>query len=238
MFSLFKSKKSSKCGAVVLAAGSSQRMGTDKMFMVLCGKPVVIRSLEVFEKSDLIDEIIVVTREQRIQELADLIHSYDLKKVRKVVLGGNTRCESSLAGISALSKDIDLVAIHDAARPFVTESLLDRTVEAAKKYMAAIPVIDTPDTVKFIDGDVVTATTVRETTKLVQTPQVFNTDIIKGALTHAIKNNIAVYDDSSAVDAFNIKTHVVEGDPNNIKLTYSKDVYFAEGILKAGGESL
>ena len=102
----------------------------------------------------------------------------------------------------------------------------------------AIPVIDTPDTVKFVEGDVVTATTVRETTKLVQTPQVFNTDIIKGALTHAIQNNISVYDDSSAVDAFNIKTHVVEGDPNNIKLTWNKDVYYAESILKARGENL
>lgn len=232
-----KKEKFPTCSAVVLAAGSSQRMGQDKTLMELGSKPVLVRTLLAFEKNEHVDEIIVVTRMEKIQQIAELCHDCGVTKLKMVISGGATRMESALAGVSACNKDVKLIAIHDGARPFVTDALISRTVYAADKYISAVPVIPSTDTLKVVDENgVIVDTADRSRIFRVQTPQVFHADMIKGALSKAVKDGLNLTDDCSAMDIMGVKTHVVEGDPDNIKLTTPNDMLTAEAIIKSRGE--
>ena len=235
---IFKKKeKLPKCSAVVLAAGSSQRMGKDKTMMSIGSMPVLVRTLLAFEKSEHVDEIIVVTRVDKIQETADLCHGNGISKLRMVIGGGASRMESALAGVSACRKDAKLIAIHDGARPLVTGELIGRTVYAAEKYISAVPVIPSTDTLKTVDENgIIVDTPDRSKIFRVQTPQIFHADMIKGALSKAVKDQLSITDDCSAMDMMGVKTHVVEGDIDNIKLTTPHDIVMAEAILKSRGE--
>lgn len=238
---LFASKSEDKlphCSAVILAAGHSQRMGGDKLSMELGGSPVLLRTLRAFENSPLVDEIVVVTRMDKLEETAELCKNGGISKITQVVSGGKTRAESALAGVSAVKKDAKLIAIHDGARPLVSSDLILRTVYAAEEYLAAVPVIGSADTLKLLDekGNVA-ATVDRENTLRVQTPQVFEADLIKGALTVAVNKELPITDDSAAVEMMGVKTRAVQGDPDNIKITSPQDLLLAEAILKARGES-
>ena len=232
----FRQKKKVRvCSAVIVAAGNSTRMGEDKITKLLGDLPVLVRTLRAFEDCDAIDEIVVVTRPDRIEELAGLCRQYELSKVSKVVSGGATRVESSLAGVMAVREDATLIAIHDGARPFVTPELIRRTVEAAHIYSAAAPVVKSTDTLKALDecGNVV-GTVDRETTARVQTPQVFDADLIKGALSKAVRKNLPLTDDCSAVEALGVRVFAVEGEEDNIKLTTPRDFLIAETIMNKG----
>ena len=232
-----KKQKDPHCSVVVVAAGSSERMGADKMLMTLGAKPVIIRTLMAFQKSPLVDDIVVVTRPEKIMGLADMIKLYDISKVTQVISGGATRMESALAGVSAVRKGAKLIAIHDGARPLVTQDLIERVVNAANEHMAAVPAVRCVDTLKQIDGNgVITGGVDRDSVVRVQTPQVFDADIIKGALTKAVENHLTLTDDCSAMDMMGVKTHTVEGDAGNIKLTEPVDMVLAEAILKSRGE--
>ena len=134
-----KKQKNPHCSVVVVAAGSSERMGADKMLMTLGAKPVIIRTLMAFQKSPMVDDIVVVTRPEKIMGLADMIKLYDISKVTQVISGGATRMESALAGVSAVRKGAKLIAIHDGARPLISWQVIDRTVRAANTYGAAAP---------------------------------------------------------------------------------------------------
>lgn len=237
---LLKGKKEEqppRCSAVIVAAGSSQRMGSDKLRMDLGGMPVLLRTLRVFDRSPLVDEIIVVTRMDKLEETADLCKNGGITKISKVISGGKTRAESALAGVSAVKKNAKLIAVHDGARPLVTPDLILRTVYAAQEYMAAVPVINSPDTLKLLDekGNVL-ATVDREYTLRVQTPQVFKAELIKGALTAAVERGLAVTDDSAAVEMLGVKTRAVQGDEDNIKITSPLDIEIASAILRTRGE--
>jgi len=236
--SLFKKKeKFPTCSAVVLAAGSSQRMGQEKTLMTVGGMPVLVRTLLAFEKSEHVDEIIVVTRVDRIEDTAELCHGNGISKLKMVIGGGATRMESALAGVSACNKDAELIAIHDGARPLVTKELISRTVYAADKYISAVPVIPSTDTLKTVDENgVIIDTPDRSRIFRVQTPQIFHADMIKGALTKAAKDQLPITDDCSAMDMMGVKTHVVEGDPDNIKLTTPNDIIVAEAIIINRGD--
>lgn len=232
-----KKEKLPKCSAVVLAAGSSQRMGKDKTLMCIGAMPVLVRTLLAFEKSEHVEEIIVVTRVDRIEETAELCHGNGISKLKMVIGGGTTRMESALAGVSACGKDAKLIAIHDGARPLVTQELISRTVYAADKFISAVPVIPSTDTLKIVDENgVIVGTPDRSKIFRVQTPQIFHADMIKGALTKAAKDQLSITDDCSAMDMMGVKTHVVEGDVDNIKLTTPNDIITAEAILKSRGE--
>lgn len=232
-----KKQKDPHCSVVVVAAGSSERMGSDKMLMTLGAKPIIIRTLMAFQKSPMVDDIVVVTRQEKIMGLADMIKLYDISKVTQVISGGATRMESALAGVSAVRKGAKLIAIHDGARPLVTQDLIQRVVEAANEYMAAVPAVRCVDTMKQVDGNgVITGAVDRDCVVRVQTPQVFDADVIKGALTKAVEKNLPLTDDCSAMDMMGVKTHVVEGDAGNIKLTEPLDMILAEAILKNRGE--
>ena len=231
-----QSGERSFCTAVIVAAGSSQRMGSDKIFAALGGWPVLVRSIRAFEDNELVDEIIVVTREEKLQQVADLVKRYELHKVSKVVLGGKTRVESCLAGVSEAEHRAGLIAIHDGARPLVTQRVIRETIRAAEAHYAAVPVVPSTDTLKLLDSEgVVSGTVDRAAIFRVQTPQVFRADLIKGALTAAMQRDLPITDDCSAMELMGIKTHTVPGDEDNIKLTTPRDFVVAEAILKNRG---
>lgn len=235
---LFRRKqKDPHCSVVVVAAGSSERMGGDKMLMTLGAKPVIVRTLMAFQKSPMVDDIVVVTKREKITAIADMIKLYDITKVTQVISGGATRVESSLAGVSAVRRGAKLIAIHDGARPLVSQELIERVVKEANEHISAVPVLPSTDTLKRVDSrGVIVEGVDRASVFRVQTPQVFDADIIKGALTKAVEKRLPITDDCSAVDMMGFSTYTVEGDAGNIKLTLPEDMVLAEAILKSRGE--
>ena len=228
----FKTTAPDFCSAVVLAAGNSQRMGKDKILMPIGGAPVIAHTLKALQSSDRIDEIVIVTKYESIQEIADICNEHGISKASRVIRGGKTRLESALIGVSNVSEKATLIAIHDGARPFVTEKLIDRVVHAAKTHSAAAPAVTASDTVRLLNSKgAVTATPDRDLVALVQTPQVFLAELIKAALTRATDKRFRVTDDCSAVEAMGYKVTIVAGEADNIKLTTTRDIYAAEGIL-------
>lgn len=226
------------CGAVVLAAGSAQRMGFDKMTVMLDGIPVLIRAISAFERSPLINEVVVVTREDRLAEIADLCQQYQLKKVTAVVSGGKTRTESALAGVMAQKHDSALTAIHDGARPFVSQELIARAVERASIQYGAVPVIKSTDTLREIDDEgTLTGILDRDRVVRIQTPQIFLTDLVKGALSDAVRRGMSFTDDAAAVERMGLAIKSVPGDEDNIKLTTPQDLVIAEEILRRRREA-
>lgn len=231
-----KKMKNPACSMVVLAAGSSQRMGYDKITASLKGQPVILRTLCAFESAECVSEIIVVTRKESIAEISDIVHSAGLKKVCKVVEGGNTRVESSNIGVFHCDKNAKLIGIHDGARPLVTEDLILRCAKGARTNHACVPGVAPTDTIKQINAkNEVVSTVPRDKTRLIQTPQIFDAALIKGALTKALDENWSITDDASAVEKMGIRIHVVEGSRDNIKLTNPIDFYLAEKILDNRG---
>ena len=234
-----KKEETPHCSAVIVAAGSSQRMGSDKLLHNLGIMPVLARTLLVFQDCELVDEIVVVTRMEKLEEVAELCKKYRIEKASKVICGGATRMESALAGISEVKKKAKLIAIHDGARPLVSVELIENTVRAAAKYKAAVPAIKSVDTLKLAeDGETVTGSLDRELVLRVQTPQVFDADLIKGALTFAAEKKLPLTDDCSAVELMGVKARIVPGEEDNIKLTTPRDMLFAAAILKDRGEYL
>jgi len=220
------------CAAVIPAAGSSSRMGLNKLMYELNGMPVLVRTLSVFQKSAFIDEIIVVTRETEVDEITTLCKQYGLSKVKQVVVGGTTRTESVLNGVRAVSKNSDLVAIHDAARPFLTERVLSECISAAKTYHAAAPAVAMKDTIKKVNGGIVETTLDRDTLAAIQTPQIFTRELILAALHDAAEKEVTLTDDCAAVERLGMSVFLTQGDYFNIKLTTKEDLAFAKAILE------
>ena len=218
--------------AVIVAAGSSTRLGQDKLMLSLDGMPVLARTLRAFQDCTLIDEIIIVTRADRLEEFAALRDRYCVTKLSQVVVGGETRSGSSLAGVMAASKKATVIAIHDGARPLVTPELIERVILKAEKRQAAAPVLPLKDTVKERSGDMLVHTPPRETLAAVQTPQVFEATLIRAALTEALEQKRPITDDCTAVEAIGLPIAAVEGDEENIKITTAIDVIIAEEIIR------
>ena len=220
-----------KCGAVIVAAGSASRMGgIDKVMAKLAGEPMIVRTVRAFQQCDAIREIIIVTREDLIRPISNLCAN--MEKVKAVVVGGASRQESVWLGLNALSKDMKLAAIHDGARPLVSQAVIDRTVRAAHTYGAAAPAIPVKDTIKVVKRGLVMATPDRATLRAVQTPQVFDFDLLRGALKKAEEENAAVTDDCSAVERLGMSIKIVEGDEGNLKITTPLDLKIAEMLLE------
>lgn len=232
-----KTTASAKCTAVIVAAGNSTRMGRDKILMPLGKKPVIAHTLSAFQASMLVDEIIVVTRAESLQSIADICAQYGIDKIAKVVVGGRKRAESSLIGVLEVSDDTGLVAIHDGARPFPSTRLIERTITAAELSGAAAPAVSATDTVRILNNrKTVVSTPDRDLVALMQTPQVFSRELIKVSLERALDMEMRITDDCSAVEACGHKITVVDGEPTNIKLTSSLDLYIAEKILADRGD--
>lgn len=220
-----------KCGAVIVAAGTASRMGgIDKVMAELCGEPMIVRTVRAFQQCDAIGEIVVVTRPDLIVPITDFCAGMD--KVRAVVAGGDSRQASVLLGLNALSEDVELAAIQDGARPLVSVSLIDRVVRAANAYGAAAPAIAVKDTIKVVEQGLVTDTPERSTLRAVQTPQVFDYDLLRGALFQAERQGLAVTDDCSAVEKLGMKIKIVPGEETNLKVTTPLDLTIARLLLE------
>lgn len=216
-----------KCGAVIVAAGSASRMGgIDKVMAPIGGEPMIVHTVRAFQNCDAIRQIVVVTRQDLILPIMDLCHQFD--KVQCVMVGGNSRPESVEIGLNALSGDMKLVAVQDGARPLITGAVIDRTVRAAHTYGAAAPAIPVKDTIKIVKGGVVSDTPDRSTLQAVQTPQVFDADLLRGALAKAKADKAQITDDCSAVERMGMSVKIVEGDERNIKVTTPMDLKIAE----------
>ena len=219
------------CGAVIVAAGSASRMGgIDKVMAELQGEPMIKRTVRTFQECDAISEIVVVTRADLILPITNLCGKFD--KVKAVVVGGKDRAESVQNGLNALSDKVKLAAIHDGARPLITWQVIDRVVRAAHTYGAAIPAIPVKDTIKTDNGGIVGETPDRAKLRAVQTPQVFDFDLLRGALKKARLDGAAITDDSSAVELMGMKVKIVEGDERNLKVTTPMDLKIAEMLLE------
>lgn len=219
------------CGAVIVAAGTASRMGgIDKVMAKLYGEPMIVRTVRAFQDSGAISEIVIVTRPDLIVSIMGLCAQFD--KVKAVVAGGASRQESVKLGMNALSNKVQLVAIQDGARPLVTDAVIDRTVRAAHTYGAAAPAVPVKDTIKVVQSGLVEHTPDRAKLQAVQTPQVFDFDLLRGALKKAEKEGLAVTDDCSAVELMGMSVKIVEGDERNIKVTTPLDLRIAELLLE------
>ena len=221
------------CTALVAAAGSSSRMGgVDKLMEFLDGVPVLMRTLTALQQADSIDEIVIATRESTLVDISNLCKTYGITKCTKVVRGGESRCHSVLLAALEASPEAKLLAVQDGARPLVTSGLIDRVVGAAAKCGAAAPAVPVKDTIKTVTEDgTVTGTPDRSTLRAVQTPQVFEADLLKAALQSALENNVPVTDDCSAVERLGKVVYLIGGDEENLKITTPMDLVVAEAIL-------
>lgn len=229
--------------AIVLAGGSGKRLGgtRPKQYMELCGKPLIWYCLKTFEDS-FMDEIVLVCRkgeEEYCQK--EIVEKYGFKKITQIVCGGRERYDSVYNGLKACG-DCKNVFIHDGARPFVTEYVLERCLHYVEKYGAAAAAVKAKDTIKLENGDgFIAQTPDRELVWQIQTPQVFEYRMILGCYEklkkdedRLIKADVSVTDDTMVAKMYaDIDARLVESDYKNIKITTADDILIAEAIVKA-----
>lgn len=226
-----KSAPAAVC-AVIVAAGSSRRMGGEnKLLLPLAGTPVLAHTLNAFEKCAAVRDIVLVCREQDIMPYTDLARAFGISKLRTVTRGGDSRTASVLAGITAAPEDTILVAVHDGARPLVSEAVITEAVYAAAECGAAAPVVPVKDSIKRIENGCIAADVPRDTLAAVQTPQVFRRDVLLRALTDAQRKDRSFTDDCAAVEALGQTVRATHGSYENIKITTPEDISAAEAFL-------
>ena len=226
-----------RCTAIVLAAGQGKRMHSkiQKQFLEIGRKPILYYSMECFQKSPLIQDIILVTGEDMISYCqSEIVEKYGFTKVCKVTAGGKERYDSVYAGLLCC-QDTDYVYIHDGARPFVTEEMIQRGYEAVKKTNACVMGMPSKDTVKLADpSGYIKETPDRKIVWNIQTPQIFSYDLIRGAYESIRKKDMSnVTDDAMVVEQeTGTKILLVEGSYQNIKITTPEDLAVAEAFLR------
>ena len=228
-----------RCAALVAAAGSSNRMGGgDKQLLELDGVPVLVRTLLALQNARRVDTIVVAAREEHLVEISRLCKEYGITKCAKVVRGGESRVHSVL--LAALEAgDAELLAVQDGARPLTTPELIDQVIALAERCGAAAPAVAVKDTVKAVNSDdTVERTLDRSTLRAIQTPQVFQADLLKAALQAALESGAEITDDCSAVERLGKTVYLTEGDEANLKITTPTDLILAEALLRAREDGL
>lgn len=212
-------------GAVILAAGKGVRMGNmDKVFIKLGQYPIVAYSLLAFEKCPDIDCIALVTRQELIGKVQELVSSLSITKPVFVTVGGARRQDSVMNGLNALPAEIDIAVIHDAARPLVTSELIALCIKSAINTGSGVAAKKLVDTIKECDADGFAAKTLdRDRLFAVETPQAFKADILRDALKRVYDAGVSVTDDAGAIEFIGEKIHLVEWHKPNVKLTYAED---------------
>ena len=238
LLSMFRKTKKEKhiCSAVVVAAGSARRMeGIDKILTPLGELPVLVHTLYAFQDHPAIDEVIVVTSQERLLTVGDLCRQYGLSKVKKIVVGGKERVNSVQNGLSEVREDADIIAIHDGARPLLPAAVLTEVLEKAAVTGAAAPALPITDTVKRVADGLAQETVDRSVLFGVQTPQVFDAALIRAATKKALDEGALLTDDCSAVERMGMKVSMTTGSKENLKLTTPYDLMVANAILEARG---
>ena len=225
-----------KISAVIPAAGSGARMGNDikKPYLKIGSKPILAHTLQVFEKSLLVDDIfVVISDEDRKLCEYEVINPYNFQKVAAVLPGGETRQASVFNGIKRTSDDTDIIIVHDGVRPFVTENIIEASVESATQWGAAIVAVPVKDTIKVADKDnFVSSTPGRNQLWAIQTPQVFRREILMKAHLYAQEQNIDATDDATLVERLGYKIKLVMGSYRNIKITTPEDLVIADAFSR------
>jgi len=223
-----------KVGAVIVAAGESQRMGgVDKVFALLGGKPVLARVIDAFQQCNSVAQVVVVVSRENLEKCQQLVTEGGGSKVIEVCAGGRRRQDSVAAGLSHLSQ-CQWVVIHDGARPLLTVDLIERGLEAAGEMGAAVAAVPVTDTVKMAGDDrLVQQTLPRRNLWAVQTPQVFRFDIITEAYERAQGE---ATDDASLVEQLGYKVRLYMGSYHNIKVTTPDDLALAEVLWQKHGK--
>lgn len=221
---------------VIAAAGVGRRMGgsVNKQFQLLRSRPVLAYSIDVFESCPTVDEIVVVAHRDEVDFCKrEIVQRYGYKKVIRVVPGGRERQDSVWAGLKSLSPDTSYVAVHDGARPLVTEKLINQLLLAAREWGAAIPGVNVKDTLKVVDRDGFVGHTLdRSIVTAIQTPQVFHYQELVQAYEHAYRDDLMGTDDASLFEVYIGRVKVIPGDDHNIKITTPEDMVIAEGLLE------
>jgi 2-C-methyl-D-erythritol 4-phosphate cytidylyltransferase len=220
--------------AIIVAAGRGERIGGEvsKQFIKIHGKPILLHTLEKFEQCPSIDEIVAVVPKafvDRVQESID--HEWRLKKVAEVVAGGDERYDSVWQGLEAIGEDAGIVAIHDGVRPCISIELIEHSVRICRDCGAVIVGVPPKDTIKEKSGNTVRRTLNREDLVAVQTPQVFERNLIHRAYQRALKKGLKSTDDAALVEDLGHSITIVEGEYTNIKITSVDDLLLAKALL-------
>lgn len=219
---------------VIVAAGKSERMGpkVDKAFLSLGTKPVLAYSLLAFEKCPDIDGVVLVVRKDRVDSARAMAAMFGCAKVRKVLAGGSKRQVSVGIGVSQLNEDVNIVAVHDGARPCVTPEMISETIKTAKRYGSGVAAVRISDTVKLVErGMTVSKTLNRSKLWAVQTPQTFKRELLVRALAAVKKKGITITDEASALEFINEVVRLVPAQVSNVKVTSPDDLTMATAIL-------
>ena len=225
--------------AIIVAAGSSERMGFDKLFAPLSGKPVIAHTIDAFERTSCVDEIVVVGRSESLAELRKLLGPQS--KVRQVVAGGVERHDSVQIGLDHIDRNTDFVAVHDAARPLIMPEKITRVFEACRAHGAAALAEPVTDTLKRANADpfdsrsgqvlVVSESVDRDQVFAMQTPQIFSRQLLMDAYAAVAAKNVQVTDEVSAVEQLGRKVVLVPNQDFNFKITYPRDFPLAEFVF-------
>lgn len=218
--------------AIIVAGGSSQRMGFDKTFALLASKPVVAHSVAAFDSAECVADIIVVGRRDSLEQLRDVLASSAFRKLRTAVAGGVHRQDSVAEGLKHVGTKSNFIAVHDAARPLVTPSAVARVYAAAREHGAASLAAPVVDTLKRADNNCVVSGSVdRDNLYAMQTPQIFSRELLVNAYRRVAENSIPITDEVSALEAFGQKVVLVPNDDFNFKITFPRDLELAGLVL-------
>jgi 2-C-methyl-D-erythritol 4-phosphate cytidylyltransferase len=219
--------------AIIVAGGSSQRMGFDKLFAVIACEPVIAHTIRAFECAKSVNEIVVVAREQRHDEVRKITSGAGFKKVQSIVPGGERRQDSVRAGLDRIDRDAQYVAVHDAARPLITPVQIERVFERCRVHGAAALAQPVSDTLKRADADLLVVGSVdRHRLYAMETPQIFERKLIEDAYRAVCAENILVTDEVSAVERLGRKIALVLNDDFNLKITYPRDLPLADFMIR------
>lgn len=221
--------------AIILAGGAGKRMGaaTNKQFLLIDNKPIIVHTLQIFEECRAIDGIYLVVNQKDLPMIQEeILETYHFNKILKLVIGGRLRQDSVRNGLEAIENPCDIVIIHDGARPFVSPSFIDKGIFLMEMFDAVIPALPVKDTIKIVSKEgFVQKTLERDSLWHVQTPQTFKYDLIAKAYREGAAKKLYGYDDATFLEHMGKKVKVIEGSPYNIKITTPEDLIIARGML-------
>lgn len=221
--------------AIIVAAGKGKRMGgqVSKQFLKLGGKEILAHTVGRFEQFSKIQEIVLVTGKDNIEDVRAMVRDYGWTKVTAVVVGGKERQNSVKCGLNALSKKTDIVLIHDGVRPFITEDMIERSIHTAQNYGGCVLGVAAKDTMKICDDKgMVIETPTRSTLWHIQTPQTFRRELIEQAYDKAEQEGFLGTDDASVAEFAGAKIKVIPGSYQNIKITTKEDLLVGTCFLE------